>query len=451
MTQRRRAAGLVLAALLSLPATSLGAPSPDQVTEATLDNGLKVLIWPDADIPNVAMYLWFRVGSRNEAPGITGVSHFFEHMMFNGAKKYGPGQFDRVMEAAGGSNNAFTSTDVTVYQDWFPIDALETIFDLEADRIGALAIDPKMVASERGVVQSERRTSVEDDNEAVLDEQVRAAAFVAHPYGMPIIGWPSDIAAWTIEDLQRHFRTYYAPNNATLVVVGAVDPAKFLALVKRTLGPIPAQPPGRPVVTVEPPQLGPRRVVVRRPGQLAIVQASFHVPAASDPSFPAIELLQGVLSDGESSRLHRRLVEMERVAIDVSAWLDEGFDPGLFTVQVTVADGADPARVEDVLLQELGRAGVDAPTTAELAKVKNQQLASFWRSMRTIDGKAWTLGRWETFRGGWRAALTAPEAWEAVTAAQIQAIAAATLVADNATIGTLVPVAPDVPEDGHAE
>lgn len=427
------------ALLCALVAPAQAAPDASQVTEATLKNGLKVIVWPDRDIPNVALYLWFRVGSRNEAPGITGVSHFFEHMMFNGAKKYGPGEFDRVMEAAGGSNNAFTSNDVTVYQDWFPKEALATIFDLEADRIGALAIDPKMVESERGVVASERRTSVDDSNESVLDEQVRAVAFTAHPYGIPVIGWPSDIETWTIGDLQRHFTTYYAPNNATLVVVGDVDAKAIVALATRTLGKIPAQPPPRPVTTKEPEQRGMRRLVVEKEGQLAIVQASFHAVAAGDARFPAFELLRTILTDGESSRLHRRLVELERVAVDVSCQLDDGFDPGLLSFQVVVSEGADPARVEAVLFEELARIGREGPTAAELQKARTLALTKFWRMMRTIDGKAWALGQWETFRGGWRGAMTAASLWDAVTADQVRD-AAQLLRATNATVGVLLPV-----------
>lgn len=437
---RRSSAALALACALSWSGAAVAAPDASQVTETTLDNGLKVIVWPDHDIPNVAMYLWFRVGSRNEAPGITGVSHFFEHMMFNGAKKYGPGEFDRVMEAAGGSNNAFTSNDVTVYQDWFPVDALETIFDLEEDRVGALAIDPKMVASERGVVASERRTSVDDSNENVLDEQVRAVAFVAHPYGIPVIGWPSDIETWSIADLQRHFKTYYAPNNATLVVVGDVDPTQLVALVKRTLGRIPSQPPPRPVTTKEPEQRGMRRLVVQKEGQLAIVEAAFHAVAANDPRYPAAELLKAVLIGGESSRIHRRLVETERVAVDVSCLLDDGFDPGLMTFQITVSEGTDPARVEALLFEELGRIAADGPTAAELQKARNQALTTFWDMMRTIDGKAWALGNWETFRGGWRGAMTAAGAWDAVTAEQVREAAAQILRPDNATVGVLHPI-----------
>src|SRR5499433_3246373 len=167
----------------------------------TLNNGMKILVQEDHSIPNVALYIFYRIGSRNERPGTTGLSHFFEHMMFNGAKKYGPKQFDVVLEANGGSNNAYTTRDLTVYQDWFPRSALELIFDLEADRIADLSFDPKVIESERGVVSSERRTSVDANNFGILFEQLFATAYTAHPYQWPVVGWPSDIENWTMEDL----------------------------------------------------------------------------------------------------------------------------------------------------------------------------------------------------------------------------------------------------------
>ena len=194
------AAGAAAAAPKPAPATHV--PGMEQVRATTLANGMKVIVWTDRDIPNIALYNWVRVGSRNEVPGITGLAHFFEHMMFNGTARRQPGDFDKLMEAQGGANNASTSNDVTVYQDWFPREALELAFDLESDRIANLAFDPQVIESERGVVASERRLSVDDDNRGYLAEQVQAAAFVAHPYRFPTIGWPSDIQSWRLGDLQ---------------------------------------------------------------------------------------------------------------------------------------------------------------------------------------------------------------------------------------------------------
>src|SRR5690242_15416714 len=185
-------------------------PGREAIRSVTLANGLKIIVWTVRNIPNVALYNWVRAGSRNEAPGITGLAHFFEHMMFNGTARRRAGDFDRLMEAQGGANNAFTSDDVTVYQDWFPRSALDLVFDLESDRVGNLAFVSEVIESERGVVSSERRLRVEDNNPGFLGEQVQAAAFVTHPYRFPTIGWPADIQAWRRSDLQDFFKTYYA-------------------------------------------------------------------------------------------------------------------------------------------------------------------------------------------------------------------------------------------------
>src|SRR3981081_3493248 len=233
-------------------------PGRESVRATTLANGLKVVVWPVHNIPNVALYNWVRAGSRNEAPGITGLAHFFEHMMFNGTTRRQPGEFDRLMEAQGGSNNAFTSDDVTVYQDWFPRSALDLVFDLESDRVANLAFVPTVIESERGVVYSERRLRVEDNNQGLLSEQVQAAAFVAHPYRFPTIGWPADIQSWRMEDLQKFFKTYYAPNNLTLVLAGDLVPERVFELARRYFEAIPRQEPPVEVRAQAPEQLGER-------------------------------------------------------------------------------------------------------------------------------------------------------------------------------------------------
>src|SRR5947209_2263798 len=225
--------GLLVAVVFAVATIGAHAQSEAQqfpVATKTLKNGMKVLVQTDHSIPNVALYIFYKIGSRNERPGTTGLSHFFEHMMFNGAKKYGPGQFDRVMEAAGGSNNAYTNNDVTVYQEWFPSSQLELMFDLEADRIQNLAFDPKIIESERGVVANERRLSVDNNNFGTLYEQLFATAYTAHPYQWPVVGWMVDIENWKMEDLRHHFEMGYSPSNATMVVCGDVNAEQVLAL-----------------------------------------------------------------------------------------------------------------------------------------------------------------------------------------------------------------------------
>ncbi|HET9864864.1 MAG TPA: pitrilysin family protein, partial [Steroidobacteraceae bacterium] len=351
------------------PATRV--PGADQVRTTTLSNGMKVIVWTDRDIPNVALYNWVRVGSRNEVPGITGLAHFFEHMMFNGTSRRQPGEFDRLMEAQGGSNNAFTTENVTVYQDWIPSSALDLVFDLEADRLANLSFDPQVVESERGVVYSERRLSVEDNNPGFLVEQVQATAFVAHPYQIPTIGWPSDIQGWKIEDLQKFFKTHYAPNNCTLVLVGDLSAEQGFALAKKYLEPIPRQEPPPPVRTVEPEQLGEKRVLVERNASTPLLYVAYKSPAANDPRGPAINLLMSVLTEGDSSRLHRLLVEEKKLAIDVGGVFQEGFDPGLTWLQLTLPEGGDLAEAERVLDDALAQVVAEGVTDAELARAKN--------------------------------------------------------------------------------
>lgn len=313
----------------------LALPAEAQVQEIKsyrLKNGMKVIVQEDRSIPNVALYIFYRMGSRNERPGTTGLSHFFEHMMFNGAKNYGPGEFDRVMEANGGSKNAYTSFDVTVYQDWFPRSALELIFELEADRIRDLAFDAKVVESERGVVASERRTGVDNNNLGVLSEQLWAAAYTAHPYQWPIVGWMVDIENWKMEDLKRHFAMGYSPSNATMAVVDDAGFDEIVKLAEKHIEPIPSHDPPPQVTTKEPEQLGERRVVVKKFAQLPLVTIGYHVPETASPDHYALRVLQTILFSGQSSRMYQRVVDKDQLALSVFGDFQFAFDPTLFTI-----------------------------------------------------------------------------------------------------------------------
>jgi zinc protease len=426
---------LLLAA--SFPLVSLHAES-GAVQSHTLSNGLKVIVQEDHSIPNVAMYFFYRVGSRNERPGITGISHFFEHMMFNGAKKYGSKQFDNEMEKAGGNNNAYTSEDVTVYTDWFPSTALELMFDMESDRMANLAFDPKIIESERGVVYSERRTSVDNSNSGILYEQLRAAAYIAHPYHWPVVGWPSDIEAWTMDDLRAHYKMGYAPNNCTMVVVGDATDAAVMALAKKYLEPIPSQPPPPAVRTKEPEQLGERRIVVRKPAQLPIQLFAYHIPNAKDPDMTALDVLDAVLTQGQSSRLYKRLVDSQ-LALSAGGRAQDSLDPGLFTFNITPRSGVDPARTEAALFEELEKVRTAPIPEDELRKAKNQMLAQHYRQLKTIAGRANLLGSYEVFHGDYNKLFTSDKDIEAVTAADLQRVAQKYFSPSNRTVATLIP------------
>ena len=428
---------------------ALTTPGRESIRSFELANGLRIIVWPVRNIPNVALYNWVRAGSRNEAPGITGLAHFFEHMMFNGTARRRAGDFDKLMEAQGGANNAFTSDDVTVYQNWFPRDALELIFDLEADRIAHLAFDPEVIESERGVVSSERRLSVDDNNHGHLAEQVQAAAFLVHPYQFPTIGWPADIQSWQLGDLQKFFRTYYAPNNQTFVLAGDTSPDEVFALARKYLEPIPRQAAPEPVRAREPEQAGERRIVIHRNAQTPLIQYAYKSPAAADARAPALNLLISILVDGDACRLYRELVENRKVIVDLGGHWHEGFDPALFWLYFTLAEGSDPAAVQPVIDAELARLAQDGVTAEELRRAKSMAAVAFWKKLSTIDGKAQLLGEYEIFHGDWAKLFTAPAELERVSAEDVRAVAREVLDVNRRTVGILIPDpdAEGVPEE----
>ena len=422
---------------LSVTNTSAQATDASQVQSFTLKNGMKVLVLEDNSIPNANSYLFWKVGSRNEVPGITGISHFFEHMMFNGAKKYGPKMFDRTMEAAGGANNAYTTEDITVYTNWFPASAMETIFDLEADRIGHLDINAKMVESERGVVASERTTGLENSNFQVLHEQLKGIAFQAHPYRWSVIGHESDIQAWTLADLKQYHKTYYAPNNGVLVVSGAVSVDEVKKLAAKYIEPIPAQPSPAKVRTVEPVQTGERRTYVQKASVTApTILLGYHTPASSHADYYALDLLASILAQGESSRLFKGLVDKE-LALEVYAEQPQSFDPNLFYVYANAASGVSADKLEQALIAEVNRIASNGVSKEELDKVRNFKLMQFYREMETINGKANMLGTYELYFGSYQRLFDAPTYYNKVSSADIQRVAKTYLKKSNRSVAIL--------------
>jgi zinc protease len=419
---------------------------PREITSFNLPNGLKIIVWPDHDIPNVVMYNFVRAGGRNEYPGITGLAHFFEHMMFEGTKSLERGEFDRLMEAAGGANNAYTSNDLTVYMNRFPRSALETIFELEGDRLQNLAIDPDVVETERGAVYSERRSRYDNDNFGKLFLEMRATAYIAHPYQNPVIGWPSDIDNWSQDDLETFFRTYYAPNNMTMIFAGDITPEEIYLLADQYFSLIPRQHPPPEITTVEPEQQGERRFTIKTEAQTPLLHFAFHAGSAADPETLHLDLLIAILAAGDSSRLHRRLVEEEQLALSLGGLLFEGFDPGLAYFYLTLPPGGSLAEAEAAFLAELERIAAEGVTDQELEKARNLQIADFWRGMQTIDGKASALGNFEVFTGDYENLFALPERLSAITGADLQAVASSVLRRDNMTVGTLRSPAEERPE-----
>lgn len=419
----------------------------DDIKQFTLKNGMKIMVLEDDSIPNANMYLFWRAGSRNEYPGITGLSHFFEHMMFNGSKNYGPKMFDRTMEAAGGANNAYTTENSTVYTDWFPADTLELMFKLESDRIQYLDIDPDVVESERGVVTSERSTGLENSNFRTLNEEVKGSAFRAHPYSWSVIGHDSDIANWSLQDLKDFHKTYYAPNNAIVVIVGAVKLDQVKKLAEQYFEPIPAQKPPRNVHTVEPEQKGERRVYVRKESVSSPnIMMAFHVPETQQEDYYALAMLSDILATGNSSRLKQSLVFEQQVATQLFTYMPMSIDPNLFYLYAVASQGTDAGKLEKAMIEQLNKVAKEGVTQQELQKVKNRREVDFYRTMSTINGKANTIGTYEFYFGDYQKLFNAPDKFNQVTAEDVQRVAKHYLRKANRTVGVL-----DSKEDSHEQ
>ena len=409
----------------------------DDVQSFTLKNGMKILVLENSSIPNANMYLFYRVGSRNEHVGITGISHFFEHMMFNGARKYGPKQFDRIMEANGGANNAYTSENITAYTNWFPSSTLEVIFDLEADRIAYLNFDSSMIESERGVILSERSTGLENNPMEELWQEVQATAFIAHPYMWPVIGWESDIKNWTKQDLENYFHTNYAPNNCLVVITGDVKTDEVKRLAEKYWELIPAAPAPRKVHTIEPEQTGERKVFVQREVPSPNLLITYHVPQSGSEEYYAIDLLSSILSQGRSSKLYSSLVEEKQLALEVGTYYGDAFDPTLFYFYGVCNDGVKASDLENAILEQIKKIVDEGVSENELQKVKNQKLMDFYKTMETINGMSNTIGTYELFFGDYKKLFSAPDDYKKVTVEDIQNVAAKYFTKQNRTVGIL--------------
>lgn len=409
----------------------------DEIKSFVLKNGMKFILLKSSDIPNANMYTYWKVGSRNESPGISGLSHFFEHMMFNGTKKYAPKQFDKIMEGNGGANNAYTSNDLTVYQDWFPSSALEIIFELESDRIANLKIDKKMLESERGVVLSERSTGLENSNFRALYTEVYASAFVAHPYNIPTIGHESDIKAWALEDLIKYFKTYYSPQNAVAVIVGDINTTEVEKLAKKYFSKIPNNNSIPKIRTIEPLQKGQKTVFIKKESASSVnMMISFKVPQANHPDYFIINLIEGILAKGKTSRFYKSLVNTNK-AIDFFIDHDKTIDQGLFNIGIIASKNIQAKEIEEIVLKELEMLKIHGPEINELQKVKNKKVLDYYRKLETINGKASLIGESEIFWGDYRLMYKIPEQFKKITANQIKEALKKYFTKNNSTIGIL--------------
>jgi zinc protease len=433
-------------ALLLIAALVAGAPlapvaqTTPAVLATTLDNGLRVLLLEDRRSPIVTVQTWYRVGSRNETRGHTGLAHFLEHMMFKGTPTYGPRQFARLVEQNGGQDNAFTTADVTSYYVNIVSDKVDLVLDLEADRMQNLLLDPKDIDSERQVVIEERRTRTEDDPSGLLWEEVNALAFRAHPYGQPVIGWMQDLGQITPPALRAFYKTYYVPNNALVVAVGDFSGPALLEKIRARFGTIPrgGEPPA--VTAVEPPQNGERRLLVRKAeARLPVVYIAYHVPNQKSDDAPALEMLSTILSGGRASRLYRSLIYDRQIALDAGgdySWF--AFDPSLFWFWATAMPGQTPETLEKELLAEMAKLAREPVTDLELTRARNQIEAAFVFQEDSVHRRAALLARFE-LSGGHALKDQYLRRMRAVTAADVQRVARTYFLDQKKNIGVLLP------------
>jgi zinc protease len=430
-------------ALMLLAVPIVHAAETPAVTEATLDNGLRILVLEDHRNPIASVQTWYKVGSRNEIPGATGLAHFLEHMMFKGTPAHGKGQFAHIVEENGGQDNAFTSHDVTSYYVDIAAERVDLVLGLEADRMRNLLLDPKEIDSERQVVAEERRTRTEDDPDGYLEEEFLAAAYKAHPYGWPVIGWMADIQRINPPELRAFYNRFYQPNNALLVVAGDVDARRVIARARETFGMIPRAPAPPPMDSVEPPQPAERRVqVYKADARAAIVYIGFHVPNYRSKDAPALELLSTILQEGRASRLYRRLVYERRMALSIGgdyAYLSH--DPNLFWFSGTPLPGQTPEALEQAIMAEIEQVRNEPVPEEEIERAKNQTEAGFVWRQDSVHSRAASMARFE-LAGSWRDGESFVPLIRQVTAADLQRVARAYFQPVRRTVGILLPGVP---------
>ena len=412
--------------------------------EKTLSNGLRVIVKEDHRAPTVVHMVWYRAGAIDEVDGTSGVAHVLEHMMFKGTKKLAPGEFSKRVAAVGGRDNAFTSLDYTAYFEQVPKRALPEMMALEADRMANLKLDAKEFAQEIKVVMEERRMRTEDDPQALMQERRNAVAFQAHPYRRPIIGWMNDLENMTYQDARNWYRQWYAPNNATVVVVGDVDHQALFRLAEKTYGGIKRQtlPERRPLV--EPEQLGIKRLSVKAPAKLPYLEMAWKVPKLKDIEHGrepyALEMLAAVLDGHAAARLSKHLVRGQKIAQSAGA----GYDSMLrgeaqFVLDGQPAEGRTVAELEAALRAEIKRIQDEFVSEEELSRVKTQIIASQIYKRDSMMGQAMEIGSVEINGFGWRNIDNILDRIRSVTAAEVQAVARKYLKDDALTVAVLDP------------
>jgi len=431
-----RAWGAAAGGLTYEGAHSFGA---ETVQRWRLDNGLTVLVLVDASAPIASYHTWFKVGSRHERPGKTGLAHLFEHLMFNETENLKAGAFDRKLEENGAETNAATWVDWTYYYELLPADRVKLAVKLEADRMARLVLREPQVASEKEVVANERRYRVDDDVEGSANELLYKTAFVAHPYRWPTIGWMEDIQGFTPDDCTAFYRTYYAPNNATVVVAGDVRERDLLLAIRDAYAPIPAQPIPPEDIVPEPPQREARELEVRKPTATQKLLLAFKGPALGDADHATMTVLTEVLFGGRASRLYRTLVVDRELATDLRGWVSTFRDPGLFECWATARGAHTTHEMQKVVEEGFAQARSEVASEQELDRAKARLELGALQQLETIPGKAEQLGFFETVLGDPAHAFRRVEAFRRTTVGDLRRVARRYLVDEARTIVRIVP------------
>lgn len=430
----RKLKGFLLFLVFLMPVTLQA-----EIKEYTLDNGLKLIISEDHKVPLATFEVWYRVGSRDELSGKTGLSHLLEHMMFKGTPLYGSKTFSKIIQRNGGIDNAMTSKDYTMYFNTLSSDRTGISIDLEADRMANLLLDSKETSSEINVVMEERRMRYDNDPQNLLFETVVATAIKTHPYRRPVIGWMPDIASTGREDLYVHYKKFYSPDNAFIVLAGDVKPAEMLEKITATFGGFKKSGLNKEVVTKEPEQNGEKRVYLKKEAELPYLMAAYHTPSFPHEDSFALEALSTILSGGKSARLYKALVYEKKLALDAGSEYSGMYrDPFLFVFWATAAPGREIAEVERALYSEMEGLKNAPPSDKELQKAKNQIEASFIFGQDSLYLQAMNIGSFEML-GSWRLMDKYLEGIRKVTPRDIQEAAKKYLTEDNRTVGILVP------------
>jgi zinc protease len=409
-----------------------------EVREFTLENGLKVLMLEDHKAPLAVFQVWYRVGARNEVSGRSGISHYLEHMMFKGTEKHGAKVLSRTVQRHGGNDNAFTSKDGTVYFQNLPSDRIPLSVDFESDRMKNLILDPEESMSEKSVVMEERRLRYEDDPQNLLYELTAASAFTVHPYRRPIIGWMNDLASISPDDLRGHYRSYYSPDNAFIVVTGDIQPQELMKDIEAAFASIRPEPERKSYVSQEPSQKGEKRVYLKKEAELPYILIAYHAPTIPHEDSYALDVLNEVLS-GKSGRLYKSIVYEEQIALNAFAdYTSTYIDPYLFILGGTANPGKDIAELEEALIAEIEKIKEDPPAEKEVQKVRNHIESSFIMSQDSIFSQAMLLGRFELL-GGWQLKDTYLERIRQVTPEDISRVARTYFRKENRTVVILIP------------